>query len=198
MSPKYRDYFITINQGAKCYDNIKEIIDTLNYKQYGLIKHDQDFIVEDDELKPKKEHWHLMIELKNPISFDSISSKFEGAHIEVPKYKKSAYQYLLHNRPNAKDKYQYDFDKIITPFPQELKFTIESEDFELFKENMFLEYIVDGTLTTYQFCKRFGLNAYKQYWSAYSDMINALNTDEEMLADYNKIKKEREENESPF
>lgn len=197
-SPKNRDYFITCNESASCYNEVRDIISTLNYKLYGLIYHDKDYNVENDELIPKKLHWHLMIELKNPISFESISNKFKGAHIEVPRYKKSAYQYLLHNRPNAKDKYQYDFTSIITNSPQELKFIIESEDFELFKENMFLHYIADKTITSYQFCKRFGLNAYKQYWKPYTDMLNELNEDVEMQQDLQKILDERQENELPF
>lgn len=198
-SVKNRDYFITINKGAPCYEEITDIIASLNFKMYGLITHDKDYIIGDnDELTLKTEHKHLMIELKNPVSFESMLKKFPGSHIEVPKYKKSAYQYLIHNRPNAKDKYQYDFNDIITNAPQELKFTIESEDFELFKENMFLEYIADGTRTSYQFCKRFGLNAFKQYWSVYERMLNESLTDPEMISDLEKICRERNDNELPW
>lgn len=198
-SPKYRDYFITINEGAKCYEDVELIIQDLNFVLYGLITHDKDMIIEDDgSLTPKQKHKHLMIELKNPVSFERMRTRFEGAHIEVPKYKKSAYQYLIHNLPSAKEKYQYDFTEIITNAPQELKNVIEAETFEMFKENMFLEYIADGTRTSYQFAKRFGLNAYKQYWKAYQDMVALIDTDEELMNDLKTILKERAERDLPF
>lgn len=192
-SPKYRDYFITINKGSPCYDEIDQIIKELNFKLYAWIKHDKDQIVNDEGVfEPKREHKHLVIELKNPVSFAKMQERFKGAHVESPKYKKSAYQYLLHNLPSAKEKYQYEFNEIHTNAPNELKIIIESETFELFKENMFLEYIADGTRTSYQFAKRFGLNAYKQYWLAYRDMLENLATDRQMQYDLEKIIEERE------
>lgn len=194
-SPKYRDYFITINESAECYDNALEIVKELNYKIYALIIHDKDVIVnEDGTTEKKKTHKHIVMELKNPVSFARMQERFKGSHIEIPKYKKSAYQYLIHNLPNAREKYQYDFNEIITSSPQELKVIIESETFELFKENMFLEYIADGVKTSYQFAKRFGLNAYKQYWKPYSDMLENLSVDSEMQQDLEKILKDREMN----
>lgn len=183
-SPKYRDYFITINQGAPCYEQALDIIKDLNIKLYAYIVHDKDFIVNEDgttTLKPK--HKHIMLEVKNPISFEGIQKRFEGAHIEVPKYKKSAYQYLIHNRPNARDKYQYSLNEIITNDLSQVKYIIESETNELFYQNKFLNYIAEGVRTPYQFVKRFGLDAYKQYWKPYYDMLIQLETDEEMQAD---------------
>lgn len=199
-SPKYRDYFVTINEGAECYDNALDIVKELNFKIYALIIHDKDVIVEEDgTTKPKKTHKHIMFELKNPVSFAKMQERFKGAHIEIPKYKKSAYQYLLHNSPRSKgEKYQYDFEAIITNSPQELKDIIESETFELFKENMFLEYIADGTRTSYQFAKRFGLNAYRQYWKPYSEMLLNLKDDQEMQDDLESILQERDEKDLPF
>lgn len=193
-SPKYRDYFITINQGAPCYENALEIVKELNFKIYALIIHDKDveYNVETGETTPKQVHKHLMFELKNPVSFEKMKERFEGAHIDIPKYKKSAYQYLLHNSPKSKGiKYNYAFEDIITNAPQELKNIIESETFELFKENMFLEYIADGTRTSYQFAKRFGLNAYRQYWKPYLDMIMNLKDDTEMQHDLDILEEER-------
>lgn len=199
-SPKYRDFFITINEGSPCYEDVLDIIHDLNYKIYALITHDKDKVynIEKQCYEPKKTHKHLMMEMKNPVSFNKMQERFKGAHIEIPKYKKSAYQYLLHNSPKSKgEKYQYDFNEIITNSPQELKVIIESETFELFKENMFLEYIADGTRTSYQFAKRFGLNAYKQYWKPYLEMIMNLANDEEMQHDLELIIQAREE-ELPF
>ena len=203
-SPKCRDYFITINEGAECYEEIEQIIQTLKYKLYALIKHDKDVLKTENEETgelietPKKTHYHLMVDLENPISFNSMQNKFKGAHIETPKYKKSAYQYLLHNSPNSKEKYQYDVNEIITNSLEQVKFIIESETFEFFYENLFLRYIAQGTRTSYQFAKRFGLNAYKQYWSAYSDMISDLQHDLEMQQDLEREKLALIEEELPF
>ena len=184
-SPKNRDYFITANQEAECYEELDEIVHTLNYKLYAWIIHDKDKLIEKDSEtgevlseKPKATHKHLVIELKNPLSFNSIQNKFKGAHIEVPKYKKSAYQYLIHNRPNAKEKYQYSLDEIHTNSKLEVKQIIETETNELFVETLFLRYMAEGVTNTYLFVKRFGLNAYKQYWKPYSDMLEVLKSGE--------------------
>lgn len=201
-SPRSRDYFITINQGAKSYDEALEIVKSLNTKLYAAIYHDKDILQEKDENgviteKPKKKHLHIMLELKNPTSFNSIQNKFEGAHIETPRYKKSAYQYLIHNSTRSKEKYQYSPDEIISNDLKAVKFYIESEDYEVFKENMWLRYVAEGTRTSYQFTKRFGLNVYKQYWKPYSDMLKELNVDEEMQHDLEDLEKALED-ELPF
>lgn len=194
-SPKYRDYFITINEGAECYNDALEIVKELNYKLYALIVHDKDIIIDEEgATKPKKTHKHLMFELKNPVSFNKMQERFKGGHIIVPKYKKSAYQYLIHNSPNSKnEKYQYDFDEIITNDKNELKVIIESETYELFRENQFVRYIAEGIRTSYQFAKRFGLNAYKQYWKAYEDMLKSLNDDDELQRDVKLIQKQMDD-----
>lgn len=201
-SPRSRDYFITINQGAKCYEEALEIVKSLNTKLYAAICHDKDILLEKDENgviteKPKKKHWHIMLELKNPTSFNSIQNKFEGAHIETPRYKKSAYQYLIHNSRNSKEKYQYSPDEIVSNDLKAVKFAIESEDYEVFKENMWLQYVAEGTRTAYRFTKRFGLNAYKQYWKPYSEMLKELNVDEELQHDLKDLETALED-ELPF
>lgn len=201
-SPKFRDYFVTINEGAKCYDEALEIVKNLNTKLYAAIYHDKDILREMDENgaineKPKRKHMHIVMELKNPISFNSIQKKFEGAHIETIKYKKSAYQYLIHNSQNSKEKYQYSPDEIISNDLTAVKFAIETEDYEVFKENMWLQYMAEGTRTAYRFTKRFGLNVYKQYWKPYSEMMENLNRDEEMQQDLKDLEKALED-ELPF
>lgn len=203
-SPKCRDWFITINEGAESYENALERIKELNFKVYAYIVHDKDKIIEynneNGEIieKPKKTHKHAVIELKNPVSMQSMLNKFPGAHIEMPKYKKSAYQYLIHNVPNAKEKYQYDFKEIISNSIAEVKSVIESETNELFYENMFLKYIAQGTRTSYQFVKRFGLNAYKQYWGPYHQMLEELKHDQEMQEDLYEMQQALQDEELPF
>lgn len=202
-SPKTRDYLITANQGAESYDDFLERIENLNYVLYAMIVHDKDVILEVDPNTgethevPKKVHKHAVIELRNAVSFNSIQKKFPGAHIDTIHYKKSAYQYLIHNRPNARDKYQYDANEIISNSLDAVKETIKSETFELFQENAFMKYIAQGTLTSYQFTKRFGLNVYRQYWKPYSDMLDCLKFDEEAQADLERIKKALDD-ELPF
>lgn len=184
-SPKYRDFFITINEGAKCYEEALEIIKELNLKLYALIIHDKDILYDENGecLGPKAKHKHIMLEVKNPISFNAMQDRFKGAHIEIPKYKKSAYQYLLHNLPSAREKYQYPLSDIISNDLESVKYIIESETFELFQENKFLIYIAEGVRTPYQFTKRFGLNVYRQYWKPYKDMLEELDNDEDMKRD---------------
>lgn len=202
-SPKYRDYFITINQGAPCYENALEIVKEQNFKLYALIVHDKDILITQDEetgeykQEPKKTHKHIVLEVKNPVSFQAMQNRFEGAHIETIRYKKSAYQYLVHNSLSSKEKYQYDANEIISNDLNAVKFAIQTENFEPFKENMWLRYMAEGTRTPYQFTKRFGLNVYKQYWKPYSDMLSNLNDDKEMQADFEEIERQIED-ELPF
>lgn len=202
-SPKFRDYFITINQGAPCYENALEIVKELNTKLYALIVHDKDILREVDEAtgavteKPKQVHKHIVLEVKNPVSFEAMKKRFEGAHIETIKYKKSAYQYLIHNSPKSKEKYQYSPEEIVSNDLQAVKFAIETEDYEVFKENNWLRYMAEGTRTAYQFTKRFGLNIYKQYWKPYSDMLENLSRDDEMQADLEAMQRQLED-ELPF
>lgn len=198
-SPKCRDYFITVNQGAESYENALDIVYTLNVHLFAHIVHDKDVIIHDDgTTEPKKVHKHIVIELKNPITFNSMQNKFLGAHIEVIKYKKAAYQYLLHNRPNAKEKYQYPVTDIVSNNLAAVKEAIVAEEgLRIFRENEFLRYIVEGIVTPYQFVKAFGLNVYKQYWKQYGEMVYLSNSDEEMKKDMEEIKTQLE-NELPF
>ena len=183
-SPKTRDYFLTVNEGAECYGDFLERIQNLNVALYGAIVHDRDILLNPDGSEtPKKTHKHAVVELKNPVSFDSMRKKFPGAHIETIKYKKSAYQYLIHSTPNAREKYRYALTDILSNDLPSVKSAIEWETCELFKETEFLRYIAEGVRSPYQFVKRFGLNAYRQYWKPYSDMLAALPNDEEMQDD---------------
>jgi hypothetical protein len=140
-----------------------------------------------------------MIELKNPVSFNGMQKRFEGAHIDIPKYKKSAYQYLIHNSPRSKgEKYEYSLEDIITNDKAQVKHIIETETNELFIETKFLIYMVEGVRTPYQFAKRFGLNAYKQYWHVFNDMLMQVKNDEDMQNDIAKLQEEQLKDDLPF
>lgn len=187
-SPKTRDYFVTVNESADCYGDCLERLKELNFDLYAYIVHDKDTLEnQDGTVALKRVHKHFVVELKNPISFRSMQGKFPGAHIETIKYKKSAYQYLIHSTANSREKYQYPLDAIVSNNIELVKNSIEFEDNELFKETQFLRYIVEGVRTPYQFVKRFGLNAYKQYWKPYSDMLEELPKDEEMQSDLDEL-----------
>lgn len=181
---KSRCFFITANESAECYASMLEAIKDCNYTLYALIKHDKD-VNEDGTFK--KEHYHAMVELANPVSFLSMQKRFKGAHIEIPNFKKSAYQYLVHNSPKSKTKYQYSLDEIVTNSKESIKSIIESEEIEPFIENNFLRYIAQGCDTQYRFVKRFGFEQYYKYWKTYYQMILELKVDREMQEDFQKV-----------
>lgn len=169
-SPKYRAYLVTINESAPCYANALEIAKEMKYDLYALITHDKDM----EDGKPKKTHKHLVIELINPIAFTSMQKHFKGAHIDPIKYKKSAYQYLIHNSPNSHEKYQYDLNSIITNNFDLVKTIIESEEVETFNEAKVLHYYAMGITTQYLFFKHFGIETTKKYWKTYSELCDAV------------------------
>lgn len=201
-SPKYRDFFITINKEADCYENVLEIVKELNFKLYAYIVHDKDELIDKETGEHqghKPTHKHIMLELKNPVSFNAMQKRFAGAHIDIPKYKKSAYQYLIHNSPRSKgEKYEYSLDEIITNDVAQVKYIIETETNELFIETKFLVYMVEGVRTPYQFAKRFGLNAYKQYWHAFNDMLAQVKEDEDMQKDIEELQRDMLKDDLPF
>lgn len=201
-SPKTRDYFITANPGAECYEDLLERINEGAPALFALITHDKDKILSTDEdgnihEEPKTIHKHAVIEWRNPISFSSMLKRFPGAHIVMPKYKRSAYQYLIHNSPNSKEKYQYPLDDIISNNIQQVKLIIETEQSELFYSNQIVRYMAQGVRTVYQFVKRFGMDAGKQYWKMYKDVLDTLDRDTELQADYEEMKRILED-ELPF
>lgn len=180
-----RDYFLTINESANCYNNILDIIneneESINI--YALIKHNKD--IDTDTGEVKKEHYHLMIEFKNAKSFTSIQKIFNGAHIESAQHKKQCYKYLLHNTINAKEKYQYNFNDIITNNIDYIKNQIESEEFETFEETNFINYIAQGTTSLYKFVKRFGFIQANKYWKIYQMLL--LSNDNDLINEVNDI-----------
>lgn len=171
-SPKYRAYFVTINEGAPCYDNALDIAKEMRHELYALITHDKDI---DEDGLPKKTHKHLVIELVNPIAFTSMQNHFKGAHIEPIKYKKSAYQYLIHNSLTSKEKYQYELKAIVSNNFELVKEIIESEEVETFNEAKVLLYHYQGITTQYLFFKHFGIETTKRYWPTYKQLCDEIN-----------------------
>lgn len=202
---KYRRWFIEVHQNAECYEQVLDIIIETNYDLYAYIVHDSDIeliTLENGEVieKPKATHKHFCLELKNAVTFNSIAKKFKGAHIEQMLYRKKAYQYLTHSNDNAKEKYQYAFENIITNDAERVKNiqSQEEEDKEYFNENKIILYMAQGTLTKYSFVKRFGLDSYKQYGRQYMELVSEIAFDQQLQEDIEKAKKEIIEQELPF
>lgn len=84
-STKKRDYFITINVGAKCYQDGNATYENMKEYLYAIF----DNIVYacwDEEVGDNGNvHLHLFTSFRYPISFGSMIKKFEGAHIEPKK-----------------------------------------------------------------------------------------------------------------
>ena len=143
----------------------------MRHELYALIVHDKD-VMEDGQLK--KTHKHLVLELVNPIAFTSMQKHFKGAHIEPIKYKKSAYQYLIHNSLTSKEKYQYPLTDIISNNFELVKEIIESEEVETFNESKVLLYYHQGITTQYLFFKHFGIETTKKYWQTYKQLCEEV------------------------
>lgn len=200
-SPRSRNYFITINESAESYQDALDIIKDMKTTLYAYIVHDKDTEINAEGVfVPKKTHKHICVELVNGISFESMQKKLKGAHIEVMKYRKASYEYLIHSSPNSKEKYQYDANEIISNSLDSVKDIISSkEGARLFDESDFITYIAEGITTPYQFAKIFGLKAFKDFWKPYKQMIDESYNDVEMNQDIEKRRQEiMNEEELPF
>lgn len=162
-----RKWFIEINKGASCYDEVEALC--VNY-QYALIKHDKD----SDELgKIREEHKHLYIESTNPINFTTLQNKFKGAHIEVALNRTYCIQYLIHR--NNKEKYQYQPSEVNTNIV-DIDTILNAPYYEPFDPNHILTYIEEGCTSYIKFYKRFG--AYIQnYTILINNVLRGLDTE---------------------
>ena len=111
MNKRVRSYFLTINKGAECFENLADLIakaiGTNDY--FAYIRHDKDTKETGEPVAP---HYHLLLVFKNAHSFEAIQRAFKGANIEETLNIVSAVNYLIHNgKPN---KYAYDKSAIVT------------------------------------------------------------------------------------
>lgn len=189
---RYKEFLITIHQGASCFDYCLDILKSMNVKAYAFIIHDSDKSLDEETgtYHDTPTHKHIMFELVNATSFTSIQKHFSGAQIEIVNFKKKAYQYLLHNTEKSKEKYQYTFDKIITNNPEYVKAQIEDKIERYFVPSQYKDYIIEGIITPFKFVETFGMDAYKQYWKVYKDMVDAARSDLEMMAALDKRREE--------
>lgn len=104
-----RRWALTVFESATCYDSVLEILLKAKNLDYAVILHDKDI---DEQGKAKKPHYHIILDYTNPHYFSSLSSEFEGAHIEPVSKFEQAVQYLIHK--NSPDKYQYKVEEVKT------------------------------------------------------------------------------------
>lgn len=198
-TPRPYNYFLTIHQSAKCYDQAIEIARSAKTKCWAGIYHDQDMEVADDgSLKPAPTHIHIAIEFKDGKAPTAVAKMFPGAHVDVSQDIKGSYRYLIHNTEKSREKYQYPAEKIITDFPSKVKAILEEpakkEAFEFFDETQWMKYIIQGVTNPWIFVKRFGLVAWKQYGRPFMDVVSFAKTDtranSELMEYANKIAQE--------
>lgn len=188
--PRYRNYFITIHKSADCFNNVYDIIDSMNYKIYACILHDKDINLDNGDIIPP--HYHIVLELHNGITFNSCREHFKGAHIKlIDSNINVCYQYLLHNSIHSLEKYNYDIDQIVSNDIESVKLAITNEcGLRVFRESDFLRYIAEGIVDRYSFVKAFGLKVYKSYYKQYADMIHESLLNPIMKEDLKKVEEE--------
>ena len=82
---KKRDFFLTINEKSKCFQDGLATYDNMSAYLYSEFDH-LNYACWDEEIGDTGNlHLHLFLSLENGISFSSMIKKFKGAHIEVKK-----------------------------------------------------------------------------------------------------------------
>lgn len=102
---------------------VDRIVTATNPLQWAGILHDKDLSEEGEPVEP---HLHLMLYFKNARSPQSVAWEIAGKvgkreeaqteRLEFFKHPNNGYSYLLHLTENAKDKYQYPLDAVISNF----------------------------------------------------------------------------------
>lgn len=131
MNKRTRSYFLTINKGAECFDNLEDLVAKIvgTNDFFAYILHDKDTKETGEIVEP---HYHLLLVFKNPRSFEAIQRVFKGAHIEETLNIVSAVNYLIHN--GKPKKYAYNKSTIVT----NSKSWLESK-FQVVKREEFIE-----------------------------------------------------------
>jgi hypothetical protein len=154
-----RKWFIEINQGAKCFETFKELLND----SWAYVLHNKDT---DENGEIKTPHYHLYIEYQNARTFQAMRNRFEGAHIEAAQNREYCIQYLIHR--NNPEKHQYKIDEVESNM-HDINIVLEAPYFEIFNPAMILEYFKQGTTTIIAFYKRFG-----PYVKNHLTLLNAL------------------------
>ena len=166
ISNRAKQWFITINKGANCFNDIEAIVLQQTNCTYYLILHDRDNI--------KQEHYHLVILYQNARSYESIKNKFDGAHIEQADYPVKAIRYLIHK--DNPEKEPYILDEIKTNDVREhLEEILQEQMVEPFDPNKITFYFYQDNLRSFlDFYGRFGVNV-NRYISLIKNVLSDLN-----------------------
>lgn len=176
MKDRCAYWSLTINEKAKCFNDLQTILNTMEENnpniEYSYIKHNAD----DDD---KNLHYHLVLYFKGKVTrFTTLQNTFEGAHIEQTnkqRYKRCI-QYLVHK--NNPEKEQYSQELIVSNIEtSELADILNSDgyDFELFESSKLFDYlnecyVQNGEINMIYFTNRFGLDAISKYYFVIKDM----------------------------
>ena len=159
-----RNWFLTINQEASCYYELKAILvnNGSTFKHYAYILHDKD-----NEEQP---HYHLCLEYKNARTFTQVKSMFEGAHVEDMEYKNMSYQYLIHK--NDPEKYQYPIDNVMTLEKDYYTLMLNNNEYDKLDTTTLIEAINSGIHTYTELILKFGLNQVNMYHNLINKLFN--------------------------
>ena len=172
-----RNWFLTINENCSCFDNLVNIVKAEKTNHYALIKH-----YKEDNL-----HYHLCIEFENAKTFTAVQSIFEGAHIELMKYKNVSYQYLIHK--NESDKEPYDISEVITDNIDYYTLMVDSDQFEHLNTENIMSDISSGYDSIMKFIQKYGLNQVNMYHNLITKLINENR--ENLKRDFAKLENEK-------
>lgn len=174
---RFRNYNITINPGATCYDNFQDsLISLIGIDDfYAWICHDKD--------KCDNVHYHLVISFKNPKDFTKIQKCFMGAHIAECYSFSASCRYLLHN--DNPSKYQYSLDEVHSSNIDIYTQISNGKEYEQFIDDKLPYYMfIDGDDTYLKLCLRFGT---KQCCTTLIQKVRALYHDYLSLSDDDKL-----------
>ena len=172
-----RNWFLTINENCSCFGNLVNIVKGEKTSHYALIKH-----YKEDNL-----HYHLCIEFENAKTFSAVQSIFEGAHIELMKYKNVSYQYLIHK--NESDKEPYDISEVITDNIDYYTLMVDSDQFEHLNTENIMSDISSGYDSIMKFIQKYGLNQVNMYHNLITKLINENR--ENLKLDFAKLENEK-------
>ena len=157
---KVRNWFLTINQEAECFNEVKTILANYEKAEFSAILHDKD--------NTEQPHWHVCILFKNARTFETMQNTFKGAHIEVMESKYNCFRYLLHL--DDKDKYQYDISEVFER-GNNTEYYIEHDEYIKLDTESLVQYIKNGEVRTfYDAVMVFGL----KQCTTYRNSINQL------------------------
>lgn len=179
-----RNWFITVNKEAKCFQDIQSIIEKSKPVWFALILHDRD--------NEKQEHYHLVIKYKDAKTFSAIQNIFEGGHIEKVQDINASTQYLLHLNDPMKEQY-FDYEIITNDKNLTSRYLQAQTILEQFNPNMLDDYVsVDGLTLYIQFVRRFGVEQVKKYRADINQCIEDRYQERKALKDYKQLMAKKE------